>query len=60
MQFIVDDDLSKRFKAALEKSGEDETTVIARMFKTYVHEVFSRKVETFYALEPFMKRPGKP
>jgi len=54
MQFEVDDDLGTRFMAAIEKSGEEKTMVVERMFKTYVHEVFSRNGETCFALDPFL------
>ena len=57
MQFEVGDDLGKRFKTALEKSGEDEKKVIERLFKTYVYEIFSRQKETYFALETFMRLP---
>jgi len=53
MQYEVNDMLAERFKAALEKSGENEKAVIERMFKTYIHEVFSRNIETSYALGAF-------
>jgi len=59
MQFEINDDLGQRFKTALEKSGEDEKKVLERMFKTYVYDVFSRNVETYYALETFMRMPKK-
>ena len=57
MQFEVNDDLGKRFEAALAKSGEDNKKVIERLFKTYVYEVFSRQEETYFALETFMRLP---
>jgi hypothetical protein len=59
MQFEINDDMGMRFKAALKKSGEDEKKVLERMFKTYVYDVFSREVETYYALETFMRMPKK-
>ena len=59
MQFEVNEDLGARFKMALEKSGEDETKVLERMFKTYVYEIFSREQETYFALETFMRLPKR-
>ena len=59
MQFEVNDDLGKRFMAALDKSGEDDKTVVERLFKTYVYEVFSRYAENYFALETFMRLPKK-
>ena len=57
MQFELNDELGGRFKAALEKSGEEEKKVVERLFKTYVYEVFSRHEETYFALETFMRLP---
>jgi len=59
MQFEVNDNLSGRFKSALKKSDEDETKVLERLFKTYVYDVYSREVETYFALETFMQPPKK-
>ncbi len=59
MQFEMNDDLAGRFQLALEKSGEDEKKVLERLLKTYVYEVFSRNIETYFALETFMKLPNK-
>ena len=57
MQLEVGDELGGRFKAALEKSGEDEKKVVERLLKTYVYEIFSRYEETYFALETFMRLP---
>jgi len=54
----VNDNYGQRFKAALEKSGEEEKTVVERMIKNYVYDVLSRKNEDFYALEPFLRLPS--
>jgi len=59
MQFEVNDELGGRFKAALEKSGEDEKKVIERLFKTYVYDIFSRHEETYFALKDFIRIPNK-
>lgn len=59
MQFEVYDDLGNRFKAALEESREDEKVVIERLLKTYVYDVFSRNVESGYALIPFLSMQKK-
>lgn len=59
MQFEINDNLGERFLAALDKSGEDQKVVLERMFKTYVYEKFSRKEETYFALETFMRLPKK-
>jgi hypothetical protein len=59
MQFEINDNLGGRFKAALEKSSEDETKVLERLFKTYVYDVYSREIETYFALETFMRLPKK-
>ena len=58
MHLEINENLGERFQAALKKSGEDEKKVVERFIKTYVYEVFSRNVETFFALETFMKLPG--
>ena len=57
MQFEINDKLAEKFKAAIEKSGEEEQKVIDRMFKTYVYDVFSRYEENYYALEAFLTFP---
>jgi hypothetical protein len=59
MQFEINDNLGGRFKSALAKSGEDETKVLERLFKTYVYDAYSREVETYFALETFMRLPKK-
>lgn len=59
MKFELNDNLAEHFQVALEQSGEDETKVIERMFKTYVYDVVSRKQETFSGLESFMRLPKK-
>ena len=57
MTFEIDDKLAEKFKAAVEKTGEDEKKVLERMFKTYVYDVFARYEENYYALESFLSFP---
>ena len=57
MQLEINNELEKRFRAAVGKSGEDEKKVIERLLKTYVYEVYSRHAETYFALETFMQLP---
>lgn len=57
MDFHISEELAAKFKAAIEKSGENEQQVIDRMFKSYVYNVFSREEETYYGLEPFLTLP---
>jgi len=53
----ISDYYGEKFKAALEKSGEDEKIVLERIIKSYVYDVFSRHQESYYALETLVRLP---
>lgn len=57
MKFEINPHLAQRFEAAIAISKEDPQTVIDRMFKSYIYNVFSRSEESWEGLEPFLTLP---